>query len=81
MPEADLALEQGEGVLVVAAQGEVEAAGADTVPPRVREGSGRLGGDVDAARAGHPCSFRNRSYALLCTSTSRSMFLAFSSLR
>lgn len=70
VPEADVALEQGEGVLVVAAQGEFDAAGADAVPPGVGEAAGRLGGDADHPFSLHPFSFLKRSRALLCRPTS-----------
>ncbi len=75
VPEADVALEEREGVLVVAAQCEVEAAGADAAPPGVGQRAVGLCGDVD-----HALSFLNRSWAWLCRSMNRSMFLAFNSL-
>lgn len=75
VPEADVAPQQPEGVLVVAAQGEFGPAGADAGPPGVGEAARRFGRDAD-----HPFSFVKRSRAVLCRSTSRSMFLAFSSV-
>lgn len=74
VPEADLVLEELQRVLVVAAQGEFDAAGAHAVAPGVGEPSGALDGDAD-----HPFSFLNRSYALLCRSRYCCMFFAFNS--
>lgn len=56
VPETDLLLEQCEGVLVITAQGEFEAARADACPPRLGEDALRLGRDAD-----HPLSFLYRS--------------------